>query len=36
MVLTWRLVLVFALGATEDRTYLATDTRIDSILLGAS
>lgn len=34
LVLAWRLVLVFALGATKDRTYVATDTRIDSILFG--
>jgi peptidoglycan/LPS O-acetylase OafA/YrhL len=34
LVLAWRLVLVFALGATHDRTYMATDTRIDSILFG--
>ena len=33
-VLAWRLTLVFALGATIDRTYVATDTRIDSILFG--
>ena len=34
LVLAWRLVLVFALGASHDRTYMATDTRIDSILFG--
>jgi peptidoglycan/LPS O-acetylase OafA/YrhL len=34
LVVGWRLVLVFALGATHDRTYMATDTRIDSILFG--
>jgi peptidoglycan/LPS O-acetylase OafA/YrhL len=34
LVLAWRLVLVFALGAPKDRTYVATDTRIDSILFG--
>ena len=34
LVLGWRLVLVFALGSTHDRTYMATDTRIDSILFG--
>jgi peptidoglycan/LPS O-acetylase OafA/YrhL len=33
-VLAWRAVLVFALGASKDRTYIATDTRIDSILFG--
>jgi peptidoglycan/LPS O-acetylase OafA/YrhL len=34
LVLAWRVVLVFALGASKDRTYIATDTRIDSILFG--
>ncbi len=34
LVLAWRLVLVLALGAPRDRTYVATDTRIDSILFG--
>jgi peptidoglycan/LPS O-acetylase OafA/YrhL len=34
VVLAWRLVLVLALGAGKDRTYVATDTRIDSILFG--
>jgi peptidoglycan/LPS O-acetylase OafA/YrhL len=34
LLLGWRLVLVFALGATRDRTYVSTDTRIDSILFG--
>ncbi len=34
LVLAWRLVLVYALGAGKDRTYVATDTRIDSILFG--
>jgi len=33
-VLAWRLALVFAFGAGKDRTYVATDTRIDSILFG--
>ena len=33
-ILAWRLVLVHALGAAPDRTYLATDTRLDSILWG--
>jgi peptidoglycan/LPS O-acetylase OafA/YrhL len=32
--LTWRCILIFALGADSDRTYLATDTRIDSLLFG--
>jgi peptidoglycan/LPS O-acetylase OafA/YrhL len=34
LVFLWRCWLVFAQGAPEDRTYLATDTRIDSILFG--
>jgi len=34
MVLAWRFVLVLVLNASEDRTYMATDTRIDSILFG--
>lgn len=34
LVLAWRVVLVGALGAGKDRTYVATDTRIDSILFG--
>ena len=34
LVLAWRLVLVLALGAGRDRTYIASDTRIDSILFG--
>lgn len=33
-VLAWRLLLVYALGAPKDRTYVATDTRMDSILFG--
>jgi peptidoglycan/LPS O-acetylase OafA/YrhL len=34
VVLLWRLVLVFGLDVAKERTYIATDTRIDSILLG--
>jgi peptidoglycan/LPS O-acetylase OafA/YrhL len=34
LILLWRCVLVFALDAGKDRTYVATDTRIDSILAG--
>jgi peptidoglycan/LPS O-acetylase OafA/YrhL len=34
IVLLWRCLLVFALDAPKDRTYVATDTRIDSILFG--
>ncbi|MGV3722003.1 MAG: acyltransferase family protein [Actinomycetota bacterium] len=33
-VLAWRCWLVFALHAPKDRLYVATDTRIDSILFG--
>jgi peptidoglycan/LPS O-acetylase OafA/YrhL len=35
-VLAWRCVLVLALHADSDRTYLATDTRVDSILFGCA
>jgi peptidoglycan/LPS O-acetylase OafA/YrhL len=34
VVLAWRLVLVFAFHSVKERTYVATDTRIDSILFG--
>lgn len=34
LVLAWRLTLIHGLGASFDRTYLGTDTRIDSILFG--
>jgi peptidoglycan/LPS O-acetylase OafA/YrhL len=34
LVLVWRCVLVFVLHVPKDRTYVATDTRIDSILFG--
>ncbi len=33
-VLSWRFLLVYAFGADKYRTYVATDTRIDSILFG--
>jgi peptidoglycan/LPS O-acetylase OafA/YrhL len=33
-VLAWRCVLVYGLGSAPDRTYVATDARIDSILFG--
>jgi peptidoglycan/LPS O-acetylase OafA/YrhL len=33
-ILLWRCLLVFGLDAPKDRTYVATDTRIDSILFG--
>jgi peptidoglycan/LPS O-acetylase OafA/YrhL len=34
VVLIWRCVLVYGLNSPEERTYLGTDTRIDSILWG--
>jgi peptidoglycan/LPS O-acetylase OafA/YrhL len=34
LVLAWRCVLVFVLHAPKDRMYVATDTRIDSIVAG--
>ena len=33
-VLVWRCVLVFGFHATKERTYVASDTRVDSILFG--
>jgi peptidoglycan/LPS O-acetylase OafA/YrhL len=36
VVLAWRLVLVLLLHADKDRTYVATDTRVDSILFGCA
>jgi peptidoglycan/LPS O-acetylase OafA/YrhL len=33
-VLAWRFVLVYGFGAHKDRVYVATDTRIDSIMFG--
>ena len=36
LVLIWRLVLVKVLHAPMDRTYLGSDTRIDSILFGCA
>jgi peptidoglycan/LPS O-acetylase OafA/YrhL len=35
-VLLWRCVLVFALHAASDRTYMGTDTRFDSIMFGCA
>jgi peptidoglycan/LPS O-acetylase OafA/YrhL len=35
-VLIWRCVLVWGLHSPEDRTYMASDTRIDSILFGCA
>jgi peptidoglycan/LPS O-acetylase OafA/YrhL len=34
LLLLWRFALVFALGATKDRMYVSSDTRVDSILFG--
>jgi len=36
LVLAWRCALVFGAGVPMDRTYLATDTRVDSILFGCA
>jgi peptidoglycan/LPS O-acetylase OafA/YrhL len=36
LVCVWRCVLVFGFGVTEDRTYMASDTRFDSILFGSA
>ena len=36
VVLLWRCVLVLKLGAPDDRTYMGTDTRFDSILFGCA
>jgi peptidoglycan/LPS O-acetylase OafA/YrhL len=36
LVLAWRFLLVFALGAEKDRLYVASDTRVDSILFGCA
>jgi peptidoglycan/LPS O-acetylase OafA/YrhL len=35
-VLAWRCILVFALDANVDRTYLCSDTRVDSIAFGCA
>jgi peptidoglycan/LPS O-acetylase OafA/YrhL len=34
LILVWRCVLVFGFHSIEDRTYVASDTRFDSILFG--
>ncbi len=36
VVLLWRMILVFGFHASVERTYLATDTRVDSILFGCA
>jgi peptidoglycan/LPS O-acetylase OafA/YrhL len=34
LILVWRLILMFGLHASFDRTYVGTDTRFDSLLFG--
>jgi peptidoglycan/LPS O-acetylase OafA/YrhL len=36
VVCVWRCILVFGYGVVEDRTYMASDTRFDSILFGCA
>jgi len=36
LVLLWRCLLVFTMGADYDRIFFATDTRVDSILFGCA
>ncbi|MDB6044578.1 MAG: acyltransferase 3 [Gammaproteobacteria bacterium] len=36
LVLLWRCVLVFIFHASADRTYMASDTRLDSIIFGCA
>jgi peptidoglycan/LPS O-acetylase OafA/YrhL len=36
VVCAWRCLLVLVLGVPEDRTYLSTDTRFDSVLFGCA
>ncbi len=36
LVLIWRCVLVYGMGASEVRTFYASDTRIDSLLFGCA
>jgi peptidoglycan/LPS O-acetylase OafA/YrhL len=36
VVLLWRCVLVFGMHVSVDRTYMASDTRLDSILFGSA
>jgi peptidoglycan/LPS O-acetylase OafA/YrhL len=36
LILAWRCALVYGLGVSTDRTYLASDTRFDSILFGCA
>lgn len=36
IVCAWRCILVFVFGVTENRTFMASDTRVDSILFGCA
>lgn len=36
VVCAWRCILVLGLGVGEDRTYIASDTRVDSMLFGCA
>jgi peptidoglycan/LPS O-acetylase OafA/YrhL len=36
LILAWRCVLVYGAGSIPDRTYMASDTRFDSILFGCA
>jgi peptidoglycan/LPS O-acetylase OafA/YrhL len=36
IVCVWRCILVLGFGATENRTFMASDTRVDSILFGCA
>jgi peptidoglycan/LPS O-acetylase OafA/YrhL len=36
LILCWRCLLVYGLDSSEDRTYMASDTRFDSILFGCT
>jgi peptidoglycan/LPS O-acetylase OafA/YrhL len=36
LILLWRIVLVLLLDSSEDRTHVASDTRVDSILFGCA
>jgi peptidoglycan/LPS O-acetylase OafA/YrhL len=36
LVCAWRCALVFGVGVSEDRTYMGSDTRFDSILFGCA
>jgi peptidoglycan/LPS O-acetylase OafA/YrhL len=36
VIFAWRCILVFGFGVSSDRTYMASDTRFDSILFGSA